>query len=392
MQFTGLEFLFWASMAVTPFTVVFLRGRGISNSTIGLMLAFNSLIGIFAQPFWGIISDWLKSVKKVFIICFSACAISYCLLPFTRSVIFVAVVLAVDVFFRSSLATLLDTWVIFSISNNSGISYGSVRLWGSVGFAIMAYIFGKLINGMSISIMFPIYFIVVLVTVIFCSRIESGNASFTGMKLKDINVGKLFKNYNYIAFIIFALLLQIPNTPAFSFLPNLVEQLGGSREQYGLIASLKAFVEIPFFILGKYLLDRFGHMRLLVFSSCLYVLQQFLYFKAASTNQVLGAALLSGPAFSLFLMGMLYYIYSMSPEGSKATAQTLASALSLNLGSIIGNYGGGLVIDNFGLKSIFLMGAIIQSSAILLFVLYLLVSKRFAGIKQYETNIVENDV
>ena len=53
MQFTSLEFMFWATFGATPFTVVFLREQGLKSTTIGLILSINSIIGIFAQPLWG---------------------------------------------------------------------------------------------------------------------------------------------------------------------------------------------------------------------------------------------------------------------------------------------------------------------------------------------------
>ena len=376
LQFTALEFMFWATFAATPFTVVFLREHGLKTTTIGLILSINSIIGIFAQPIWGLISDKLKSIKKVFMFCFAMCSITYFFLPFMHATILLGILLSLDTFFRSSVVALMDTWVVSSIAYEEKvkISYGSLRLWGSIGFAIMVLLYGRIIDHSSINIIFPIYFVIAVITLVICLFIENSSASLH-MNYKELKPKRLFKNYYYVVFVVFIFLLSIPNSPSGTFLPNLFDQVGGTKEQYGLMHSLKAFMEIPIFLFGKTLLDKFGHKKLIVLAALLYTLQQILFANATSPFQVIFAQVIQGPAYSLFLLGMLYYIFELAPEGLKATAQTMASALGMSLSSIVGNYGGGIFIDHFGLKPMFRLGAISDSITIALFIFSFIIGK-----------------
>ena len=173
----------------------------------------------------GIVSDKLKSIKKVLMFCFAMCSITYVFLPFMHSTILLGALLSIDTFFRSSVVALLDTWVVTSVSNVSideeKISYGSLRLWGSIGFAVMVLAYGTIIDGRSINLIFPIYFVIAIATLIICFFIKNSSTSLH-VNFKAMKPGKLFKNYYFIVFIAFVFLLNIPNSPIRNFSSKLI--------------------------------------------------------------------------------------------------------------------------------------------------------------------------
>ena len=67
LYFSFLVLLFWGTFAAYyPFGVVILQEKGFSNTVIGTIMAINSMIVVFAQPFWGMISDRMRSVKNIY--------------------------------------------------------------------------------------------------------------------------------------------------------------------------------------------------------------------------------------------------------------------------------------------------------------------------------------
>lgn len=299
----------------------------------------------------------------------------YGLLPFVHSPVLLAIILSLNTFFQCSVVSLMDTWIVSSISGDENISYGSLRLWGSIGFAVVVLMYGKIIEMSSIKLIFPIYVVIAVITLILCMTVSDTSAAIQN-KFRELKPGKLFKNYYYITFVIFIFLISIPNTPAGSFLPVLFEKVGGTDSQYGMMHSVKALLEIPFFLFGGFFLKKLGNKGLTIIAALIFTLQQFLFAHATSPVQVIAAQLLLGPAYSLLLLGMLYYIFELAPEGYKTTAQTLAGALGSSLSAIIGNYGGGLFIDHFGLTAMYHVGTISDMIAIGLFVLSLAAGKR----------------
>ena len=101
LQISSLEAAFWAAFAVySPYLTYFLKTRGYSNTTIGTITAVNSFIVVFAQPLWGMISDKLQSIRRVFIICMCVTAILLQPLPLIPTVLLTGCLLAVETFFN----------------------------------------------------------------------------------------------------------------------------------------------------------------------------------------------------------------------------------------------------------------------------------------------------
>lgn len=98
-----------------------------------------------------------------------------------------------------------------------------------------------------------------------------------------------------------------------------------------------------------------------------FVIRQFFYGIVSTPIQVIFVQLLQGDSYGLFLTGTVYYIDELAPNGLKVIAQTLASSVFFGVSGIIGSYGGGWLIDKFGLISIYHTGIIVSLSVSLLF-------------------------
>ncbi|QEK13523.1 MFS transporter [Crassaminicella thermophila] len=369
LHFSALEFFFWATFAAYyPYLVIFLDSKGLNNMEIGTILSINACISIFAQPFWGIISDKIKSIKKVFILLLFIAILCIGSLPIYEGVILLGIVFAVITFFESALPPLLDSWVIMAIQEEKNISYGSIRLWGSIGFALMVYVFGKLMEIKGISILFLCYSLFGMVTIVLCSRIGVDHGIHSS-KIKNIKISKLLMNYEYSTFLIFSVGIFIPYKAAFAFLPRLVEAVGGSKVHLGISLSVMALSEVPLFLFLNRFIHKVKPIFVILFSTIFFILRQYLFSIASSPIHIIFIQGLQGLSFGVFLTGAVYYIYSLAPQELKATAQTFGSAVYMGIGGIIGNYGGGWVIDHYGLKNLYHLGGYLSLGITILFIL-----------------------
>ena len=68
-----MEFLgYGTSLAALGYLTVFLQDIGMDASQIGTITAVNSVVGMVASPFWGVVSDKLRSLRKTLLICLIA--------------------------------------------------------------------------------------------------------------------------------------------------------------------------------------------------------------------------------------------------------------------------------------------------------------------------------
>jgi PPP family 3-phenylpropionic acid transporter len=288
-------------------------------------------------------------------------------LPFLQSVLLSGLLLSLLTFFESTLAPLLDAWVVRGINDSPvKINYGSIRVWGSIGYAIMVYIFTLLIQQTSVSFVFPFYGVLALLAVILLMR-TSTEQPLNALSFKELQPGRLFKNHRYIILLVFSTLIMIPHRATFIFLPNIIESVGGQKEQVGMLFSLVAISEIPMFLISAKLNTRFKPIHMIIASTLFFVLRQAFYFLATTPLHIVLIQLTQGPSFALYLSGIVYYIYSLAPAELKSTAQTMAASLSFGLSGIIGSFGGGWFIDNFGLKQMYFLGMLASILTSLLF-------------------------
>ena len=165
-------------------------------------------------------------MRKVFVFCISAASLLLLVLPLLQAALLIGLLLSLLTFFESTLAPLLDSWVVRGINGSPvKINYGSIRVWGSIGYALMVYLFTLLIQETSVSAVFPFYGVMAVLAVILLMR-TSSEESLTPLSFRELKPGRLFRNSRYVIFLVFSTVIMIPHRATFIFLPNIIESVG----------------------------------------------------------------------------------------------------------------------------------------------------------------------
>ena len=116
INFKFFHFTTWLTIGCfNPFIVLFLMHRNVNTVTIGFILMINSLVSLIGQPLWGMVSDRIQSVKKVFLFCILTATLLNLILPWCSSTVMLTFMLPLSIFFFCALSPLLDSWTIYSI-------------------------------------------------------------------------------------------------------------------------------------------------------------------------------------------------------------------------------------------------------------------------------------
>ena len=387
INFKVLHFATWSTIAsFNPFIVLFLIHRNVNTVTIGFILMINSLVSLIGQPLWGMFSDRMQTVKKVFLICISMTTLLNLILPWCSNTMLIFM-LPLSIFFFCALSPLLDSWTICAIRGEQNQSYGSFRLWGSIGFSIAVIILGKLISITSINAIFVMFSMMSVMTIFICFRFAKDTTKVINDKtgkirsLKELHIERLFKNYYYVTYLLLACIMFMTLSSVYSFLPVLMRQVGGSDELFGVAIAVSAFSEVPVLFLSGWLIKKYKPIFLILTSILVYILRIYIYSIAGSPLTVIIAQTLQGFSYGLFLTGGVYYIDSLAPEELKSTAQTVATAIYFGLSGIVGNYMTGRLIDSFGIFFVFRVGFWVDILVFTLFLCSLYIGKRMLKIK-----------
>ncbi len=149
MLIGGSGFLF-------PFVNQFYRQQGLSGTEIGLLSTFASLAALIAAPWWGRRSDASAQPRRL--LQFGLFATSLCMLALSLQSVFawMAFIVTLDALLSVGVAPLSDV-VTLTVIKQGQSGYGSVRLWGSLGWAVTALLGGWLIEQTGLLTMFAGY-------------------------------------------------------------------------------------------------------------------------------------------------------------------------------------------------------------------------------------------
>ncbi len=362
MIYSLIQLLFYAHHACyQPYVTLYLMNRDVDVIHIGIILATNSAIMVFSQPFWGVISDRVGSVRKVFMFCLGISLILIFLVTFIEKTWILSVMFPVITFFIGPLMNLMDNWMSRSLKDRTDITFGATRLWGSISFAVMVAILGKLVSEGNINLPFRLFSVLSLITMTLMLRVpdvvpehKEGTASFF------YHVGQLVTNGKYFIFIISAALVFMTIMPTLGFLPKYIEFVRGNAGIYGLAMAISALSEVPFFYLGNRIVKRIPPPLVILTAFSLFSVRLILCSLFPAPATVLISQVFQGAAYSLFVISSLVYVDSMADPSCKATAFLLGTATYSGLSGIIGNMTGGALIENCGVLFMFRSSALIS--------------------------------
>lgn len=350
IKFSGLQWSFFTTWGVfVAFLVFYLGDLGFSNTQIGIMMAVSTLMGILGQPLLGYICDLKRTVKKVFIICMILLALIIVPFSYYQSMTVLLIVMGITGFLRIPQPSILDSWILES-SPRLATNYGFMRAWGSIGFALMVFFFGRFIEQYGWNFLFISYGIFTVITVLIAFTVKD---SYDGSLVPDArpsNIGLLFKNKEYVFLLLISLLILIPGQAIMIYLAVILKSLGGTAADQGYALFIIALSEAPVLFLSRYFVKRFDPLVLLLGTTVFYIIRMLLLLIAATPQFVIYLGIFQGMTFSIFLPTTRYYVNQIAPEGLKTTAQTVCSTVYFGVGGVIASLVGGMLIDNMGIN------------------------------------------
>lgn len=361
---SAAEFLFWFATATASYLTVFLQKNGFDATQVGLINSINSAIAICAAPFWGMVSDRMRSLRRVFIICMCVGMLFWALVPLSAqytigSVAVLFFIIPIGSFFRMPAGSLFDAFVVQSAAH-SGVVYGSVRIWGSISYAVMCFILAAVLPLTGIEITFYLYGLLFLPLIILMVKLKDPGTDGRSMQkptsLREMQLNRLFKNYHFVSYLIFSIAFTMPMNTSLTFLPYLIEQVGGDSAQLGMFFGYKALLEIPMLLLVQPLRRRISLPSIMLLSAGLFAAEFLLYTVAPSSGAVLAIQTLHGLAGGLSIGVASNYVFALAPEGLNGTAQTVNGSMN-SIAAIVGNLLGGMLITSVGIRNFYLVSA-----------------------------------
>ena len=381
-KLSSVAFMFYFALATGAYLTVFLQKSGFSPSQVGVINGVNFAVSICATPFWGVVADKIRSNRRVIIYCMGAASVLWALVPASSRialgpVFLMHLTIPLCSFFRLPAQSLMDAFNVQTCARE-GVTYGSVRLWGSISFAIMSISLSAILPWAGVEASFYMYGIAFVPLLVILSRMKDaadGDTARKSVPFREMQFSRLFKNYFFLTYMLFAIFMQIPVNTSMTFLPYLVEMVGGDSAQFGLITGYKALLEVPMLLAMAPLRKRFPLPVAVILSGILFTIEFSLYSYANSLLQIMAIQTLHGLAGGLMIGASTNYVYTMAPKGLNSTAHTVNGAMN-SIAAIIGNMLGGILITLIGIRRFYSVSARIIACAIIYFSITLVIGTK----------------
>ncbi|MGO4185162.1 MFS transporter [Paenibacillus sp. TAF43_2] len=374
----GFNFLYFALLAMfISFLPVYLDVQGLSPSQIGFIIGTGGFVTLIAQPLWGMISDRTKSIRKVLLVLlFFSTIIGYLLYDSSSypQLILYAMLLY---FFLMSIDPLTES-LNFTIAESSGTSYGSIRTYGALGYALAALLTGYVISYFGEHSLALLFGGIGLISFIIGWIMP--DAPVTGKPVTLKSLKHFISNKETLMFLLLVFICSVPARMNDTFLGVYIRELGGSTELVGQAFFLAAGSEIIVFALSFWWMRKGKELLIISFSAVFYFLRFFLSAWITDPHILAYLQILQLLTFPVFYSAAIQYLYRIVPTEWRATGQTVLALLFFGVSGILASYVGGAVYDSFGGKTLYLSISAISFVGMLFgLILYRVYGKRLSA-------------
>lgn len=351
----------------SPFLVYYFQEKGLSYTEMGIGFSIISITSVIAQPIWGFITDKYSNKRTILIVSMIFSSLAVYSLIFADGFYFIMLSLILLLIFQSPATPVADAYCYEIITEHKNIQYGRIRLMGSFGYAVLALFLGYLVKAFGINSSYIVYSIVMsagaflVFTINFRDKNKRAEIHFQ-------DILNLIRNNRFVLLMLSVIFANIANGSNNSYIPLLIEKTGGNVTQLGMVWFIIAISELPAFFFATKLLNRYGELNVYILGMTFFALRYFLDSLCESYIPILAIQLLQGVTFTFYLIASLHYLNQITPANMKTSAITLHAA-STGIGGVIGNLGGGMLLEHLSIFMLYKILALVCILGIVILVL-----------------------
>ncbi|OZU88326.1 hypothetical protein CIL03_11790 [Virgibacillus indicus] len=353
-------FLFFIGTGAFQFLNLYYVDVGLTTGEIGILFAAGPLVMIFAQPFWGMLTDYWDSPKITLFIMIIGSAGTALFYPFSYEFENLLILNIIYFFFQSSVPPIADATAMSLLDDRN--DFGKVRLWGSVGYAAGVIAVGKVLDLFGLQLMFILHSCFLLIALTLALRLpikKGGKKDFSMQKAVS-----LFKNPAFLMFLLFSFLVHLTVHANNSFYAIYIQNMGATLTVVGLALLIKSILEVPFFALSKKLMNNFSFPILLSATAIIYAVRWIILGYSSGLEILVWSQILLSLSYSIQYFVSVAYVDVIAPERYRATGQTFYWAVTFGLGGWLGNLLAGFVLDYIEIDEMYRLAALISLASV----------------------------
>ncbi|OMG01776.1 MFS transporter [Paenibacillus sp. FSL R7-0333] len=339
--FTGL-----AGGSFNPYVTSLLVHQGMTSQRIGIMMAFGTLLAILFQPLWGILVDRYQRTRLVLMLTLIVPG-TIVYLYNVKWLVVIVLVYSLYTIFQSTQTPVADAYAV-NAASAAGTSFGTIRLFGSIGTALGGYFGGLYLNWLGVTelwipfLLFNLLALMLVMTIPVNVERRTQHVTFTS------GIRQLLGNRVFLLFLAGCFLVNQTLTAFNSFFVLTFQMAGGSFAWSGIALMIASITSVPAMLVAARVLKKYGYEKTLMLASVVYMLRWAIQWLIPVPGVMIGVQTLHGMSFGFFYIAAVEYVASITGKELQATGQSLFNMVFVGLGGIAGNLLNGYLLDSGG--------------------------------------------
>lgn len=318
-------YLSWAMFSAL--ISVYLLAKGYKASEVSLVVSISFLSSMIAQPIIGSLNN-KYDIKKVNTILFLLAAIGGIFFVLANHLVTVIIG-------YSFVLTLINGTnpVMEKIATSSPYSYGKIRIWGTIGYALGSQLAGYIYEYIAPEAIFVLFVFTMLLCIL---GLLGTKPNINNAKTENnTRITDLFKNKKYLYYLIIAGLFYGVTNVGNTYIPSMLTHDGLDVSLASTILSLAVLCESPLVFFSYKFMDKISNKKLLLIAYTMVIIQLSIYgLNLMLPLKIIVTLIAKHPAGMLFIMINLKVVNTLIDEHQQITALAFVQTIR-NLTSII---------------------------------------------------------
>jgi len=356
---------FFGVGVMLPFVNIFYDSVGIEGFRLGILNASPRVAAMIMPFIFGAIADKYKVEKRL--IFFSTLLASFIafFLWNIREFWFLFFLITFYYCLKSPVVPIVEN-LCLKEAKKSGVDYGKIRWWGSLGFIVAALTTGKVIDIFEENYIFLLVSISGLVSGFFILLVPKNNEKKQSFFFSHL-FASIWKDKNLLRFFFVSTIVSATSGPFGLYFSIHLKSLGLSSFLIGFAWILGVVSEIFFLFFAGKIRSYIGVKIMIIIGILATAIRWELIAIIDDIFFLISTQVLHGLTFGILHPASIQYIDTQSTKETKNTVQSLYSASTYGIGSTIGVLSAGAFINYYSYDVLLHVSSILALLGVLIF-------------------------
>jgi MFS transporter, PPP family, 3-phenylpropionic acid transporter len=332
--------------AASPYFSLYLASLGLAAAQIGVLLSLGSLMRVIGPNVWGWVADRTRERARINSITLAFGSICFAGFFFVDSFWGLFALLLVTGFFSSASMPLTESLTLAHLRGATS-RYGSIRLWGSVGFIVTVTLVGYALDSLPVASL--LWMVLASYALSWACALGVPDAPAASAHVEPGPVWTIVRRPEVAALLGACFLMSVAHGPLYAFFSIYLVAQGYSKAAVGWMWTYGVIAEIAMFLLMPALLRRYSLSAILLLCFAATVVRFLAIGWGVELAPVLFfAQLLHGLSFGAYHAAAVMAIHRWFQGAHQVRGQAIYLSVSFGAGGMLGSMLAGAGWDSIG--------------------------------------------